>query len=63
MNNEKKAFNDVIDHYNKIEGNAANLAKTDFKKLPKPIRYIGFFMIGFFSISIILMIILNIFMD
>jgi hypothetical protein len=47
MKDENKPFNDVIDHFNKIEGNAANLAKTDIKKLPKPIRYIGYFMIGF----------------
>jgi hypothetical protein len=63
MEDEKKPFNDVIGHFNKIEGNAANLANTDLKKLPKPIKYIGFFMIGFFSISIVLMIILNILFD
>ncbi|MFK9093762.1 hypothetical protein [Bacillus salipaludis] len=28
MKDENKPFNDVIDHFNKIEGNAANLAKT-----------------------------------
>lgn len=63
MEDEKKPFNDVIDHFNKIEGNAANLVNTDLKKLPKPIKYIGFFMIGFFSISIVLMILLNILFD
>jgi hypothetical protein len=60
MDEEKKPFNDVIDYVNKIEGNAANLAKTDLKRLPKPIRYIGYFIIGFFSITILLMIILNV---
>lgn len=31
MKNENKPFNDVIDHFNKVEGNAANLAKEDLK--------------------------------
>ncbi|WHZ05763.1 amino acid transporter [Neobacillus sp. YX16] len=61
MKNENKPFNDVIDHFNKVEGNAANLAKEDLKKLPKPLRYFGYFMAAFFSISILLMIILNLF--
>jgi hypothetical protein len=59
MKDENKPFNDVIDHFNKIEGNAANLAKTDIKKLPKPLKYFGYFMIGFISLSILLIIILN----
>ncbi|WP_318508802.1 amino acid transporter [Bacillus sp. T3] len=59
MKDENKPFNDVIDHFNKIEGNAANLAKTDVNKLPKPIKYIGYFMIGFITLTILLMIILN----
>jgi hypothetical protein len=59
MKEENKPFNDVIDHFNKIEGNAANLAKTDLNKLPKPLKYFGYFMISFFSITILLMIILN----
>jgi hypothetical protein len=59
MKEENKPFNDVIDHYNKVEGNAANLAKADLKKLPKPFRYFGYFMGAFFVISILLMIILN----
>jgi hypothetical protein len=59
MGEENKPFNDVIDHFNKIEGNAANLSKTDLRKLPKPLRYFGYFMIGVFSISILLMIILQ----
>jgi hypothetical protein len=58
---KNKPFNDVIDHFNKIEGNAANLANTDLKKLPKPLKYFGYFMGCFFSISILLMIILNLF--
>ncbi|MFK9092453.1 hypothetical protein [Bacillus salipaludis] len=59
MKDENKPFNDVIDHFNKIKGNAANLAKTDIKKLPKPLKYFGYFMIGFISLSVLLMIILN----
>ncbi|WP_063253279.1 hypothetical protein [Neobacillus niacini] len=59
MKDENKPFNDVIDHFNKIEGNAANLAKTDLKKLPKPLKYFGYFMIVFILLSILLMIFLN----
>ncbi|MEH7013260.1 amino acid transporter [Neobacillus niacini] len=59
MKDENKPFNDVIDHFNKIEGNAANRSNTELKKLPKPLKYFGFFIIGLFSISIVLMIILN----
>ncbi|MDR7240894.1 amino acid transporter [Neobacillus drentensis] len=59
MKEENKPFNDVIDHFNKIEGNAANLAKSDIKKLPKPLKYFGYFVIGFISLSILLIIILN----
>jgi hypothetical protein len=61
MDEDKKSFNDAIDHMNKIEGNVSNLAKTDLKKLPRPLRYFGYFMVGFFSISIILILILNLF--
>ncbi|WP_281171469.1 hypothetical protein [Peribacillus kribbensis] len=41
MKEENKPFNDVIDHFNKIEGNASEIVKTDLKRLPKPIRFIG----------------------
>lgn len=34
MKDENKPFNDVIDHINKIEGNAANVSKDTVKKLP-----------------------------
>lgn len=61
MKDENKPFNDVIDHFNKIEGNAANLAQTDMKTLPKPLKFFGYFMIGFISLSILLIIILNLF--
>ncbi|WML44303.1 amino acid transporter [Neobacillus sp. PS3-40] len=59
MKEEDKPFNDVIDHFNKIEGNATNPKNADFNKLPKPLKYIGYFMIAFFSISLILIIILS----
>jgi hypothetical protein len=59
MEDENKPFNDVIDHFNKIEGNAADLAKTDIRKLPKPLKYLGYFMISSISLSILLIIILN----
>ncbi|GHH98778.1 hypothetical protein [Neobacillus kokaensis] len=61
MREENKPINDVIDHMNKIEGNVENLAKADLKKMPKPIRYFGCFIAGFFSISILLIMILKIF--
>lgn len=59
MKEENKPFNDVIDHINKIEGNTSNVSKDAVKKLPKPLKYLGYFMAGFLSISILLMIILN----
>jgi hypothetical protein len=59
MNKDNKPFNDAIDHLNKIEGNVANLAKADLNKLPRPLKYFGYFMAAFFSISILLIIILN----
>lgn len=60
MDEDKKPFNDVIDHMNKIEGNNSNLGNVDLKKLPSPLKYFGYFVVGFFFISILLIIILNI---
>jgi hypothetical protein len=60
MKEEDKPFNDVIDHFNRIEGNAGNPKNAKLNRLPKPLRYFGYFMIGFISLSILLMIILNI---
>ncbi|MET3696578.1 hypothetical protein SAMN05877753_103177 [Bacillus oleivorans] len=59
MKEDDKPFNDAIDHLNKIEGNPANFAKADFTKLPKPLKYFGYFIIVFFSVSILLIIIAN----
>ncbi len=61
MKKENKPFNDAIDHFNKIEGNAGNVNEDAIKNLPKPIKYVGYFIVGFFSISFLLMIILNLF--
>lgn len=58
MNDEKKPFNDAIDHFNKVEGNMA-FGKNDLKRLPRPLRFIGYIIIGFLSISFLLMIIFN----
>ncbi|RTR34015.1 amino acid transporter [Robertmurraya yapensis] len=59
MKEEKEPMNDAIDHLNKIEGNVGNLVQTDLKKLPKPIRYFGYFMFSFFSITILLLLVLQ----
>jgi hypothetical protein len=61
MKSENKPFNDVIDHFNEIEGNAGNPANTKINKLPRPLKYFGYFMIGFISLSILLVFILNLF--
>ncbi|WP_394234223.1 hypothetical protein [Niallia oryzisoli] len=53
-------FNDVIDHFNKIEGNAGKPSNADLGKLPKPFKYFGYFVIGFFVVAILLSVILNI---
>jgi hypothetical protein len=39
MKEGDKPFNDVVDHFNKIKGNASEVIKTDLIKLPRPIRY------------------------
>lgn len=59
MSENNKPFNDAMDHMNKVEGTVANLAKADLNKLPKPLKYFGYFMAGFFSISILLIIVLK----
>lgn len=59
MNEENKPFNDVIDHFNQIEGNATNPSNAKLSKFPKPLKYIGYFLIAFFSVSFILIIILS----
>lgn len=51
---EKKPINDAMDHMKNIEGFPTDV---DLKKLPKPLRYFGYFFIGFFSISLIFILI------
>lgn len=41
-NEDHKPFNDVMDHLNKVEGYPVRKAKN----LPRPIRWIGYFMAG-----------------
>jgi hypothetical protein len=59
MKEDKKPFYDAIDHFKNVEGNVTDFAKVNFKKLPRLLRYFGYFMFGFFSISILLIIILK----
>lgn len=47
---EKKPINDAMDHMKNIEGFPTDV---DFKKLPKPLKYFGYFFIVFFSLSLI----------
>lgn len=61
MNEDKKPFNDVIDHMDKIEGNISNLSKANLDKLPKPLKFFGYFVFGFFAISLLLGIIVPLF--
>jgi hypothetical protein len=53
---DKKPINDAMEHMSNIEGYPTDV---DLKKLPKPLRYFGYFMIGFFSLSILFIIIAN----
>lgn len=55
---EKKPINDAMEHMSKIEGYPTDV---DLNKLPKPLRYFGYFMIGFFSLSILFIIIAKLF--
>jgi hypothetical protein len=59
LEKEKKPFNDVIDHMDKIEG--SRLEKIEMKTLPKPIRILGYFLVTFVVVSAILTIILSLF--
>ncbi|WHY64441.1 hypothetical protein [Neobacillus sp. SuZ13] len=38
MKDENKPFNDAIDHFNEIEGNAGNPSNAKINKLPKPLK-------------------------
>ncbi|MFD1737781.1 hypothetical protein ACFSCX_14690 [Bacillus salitolerans] len=53
MDNEpkrKKPVNDVIDHFEKIDGSL----EFDKKNLPKKAKHTGYFMIGIYVFSIVL---------
>ena len=52
----KKPFNDVTDHYHKHVG--MPIQKVEMKKLPKLIRWFGYFAFGFLGISGALILIL-----
>jgi len=45
-------MNDAVEHMKNIEGSLPS--NVDFKKLPKPLRYVGYFFIGFMSISLLI---------
>ncbi len=53
---DKKPINDAMEHMSKIEGYPTDI---DLKKLPKPLRFFGYFFIGFFSLSLLFIIIAN----
>lgn len=53
---DKKPINDAMEHMSKIEGTPTDV---NLKKLPIPLRYFGYFMIGFFTLSILFIIIAN----
>lgn len=47
---DQKPFNDAVEHMKTIEGLPS---QTDMKKLPRPIRYFGYFFLGFFAVSLL----------
>ena len=55
---DKKPINDAMEHLSNIEGYPTDV---DLKKLPKPLRYFGYFFMGFFSISLLFIIIAKLF--
>nr|WP_295973487.1 amino acid transporter [uncultured Bacillus sp.] len=61
MEDEKKPFNDVIKHYNTIEGNHTPGTTHDPDKLPKPIRFIGYWVITIMVLSVLTVLVLTFF--
>jgi hypothetical protein len=57
MMTDKKPINDAMEHMSKIEGYPTDV---DLIRLPKPLRYFGYFFIGFFSLAILFIIIAKI---
>lgn len=59
-NNSDRPFNDVMDHYGKIEGYPTkNLSKVNMQGLPLPIRILGYFFIGTMSVGMITVFLLS----
>jgi hypothetical protein len=56
---EVKPFNDATEHYQKIMGMPNKSA--DLKSMPKPIRWFGYFIIGFVICAVLALIIFKIF--
>ena len=52
---DKKPFNDVDEHYQKHVGTPSSYK---MKQMPKPIRIIGYFIMGFMTIAATLMILI-----
>ncbi|MBX0314131.1 amino acid transporter [Planococcus glaciei] len=51
---EKKPFNDAVAHMQSIEGAPSSI---EIKKLPSLLRYFGYFMAGFFGLSLLIILI------
>ncbi|QDY46554.1 amino acid transporter [Planococcus glaciei] len=51
---EKKPFNDAVAHMQNIEGAPSSI---EVKKLPRLLRYFGYFMAGFFGLSLLMILI------
>ncbi|WP_282034434.1 amino acid transporter [Metabacillus indicus] len=47
---DQKPFNEAVEHMKGIEGLPS---QTDMKKLPRPIRYFGYFFLGFFAVCLL----------
>ncbi len=45
---EKKCINDALKHLNNMEGFPPE-ANMEMKKMPKPLRYFGYFLLGSFQ--------------
>ncbi|MFT8311103.1 MAG: amino acid transporter [Sporolactobacillus sp.] len=56
LEKEKKPFNDVIDHIDKISGRPE---KIEMKKLPKPIRILGYVLITCVVVSTLFIIFMS----
>ncbi|TGB02916.1 hypothetical protein [Halobacillus salinus] len=57
--NQNKPFNDVIAHQQNIEG----YPKTRGGRLPKPIKFIGYFLFGTFALLMLFGFIANILLN